>query len=220
LTDFFKFPDATNRVSIVGATGSGKTRFGVYMFSHSSFKRRPHIVFDFKGDDLIGQIPYAHEMSVKDKVPKYPGLYIVRPGPHEADAVDDLLWRIWEKENTGIFVDEGYMIDKNSAPLNALLTQGRSKRIPMHILTQRPVACSRFIFSEASYYACFRMQDMRDYKIIEGFTPFDFSTGLPPFHARWYDVARDWSAVLKPVPKDGEILDRFERELKPKKRAI
>lgn len=219
MTDF-KFPDASNRISIVGATGSGKTRFGIWLFSFAAFKRRPYIVFDFKGDDLIGQIPYAREMDIKDKVPKYPGLYIVRPHPGDEIDVDKFLWKIWEKENTGIFVDEGYMIDKNSTPLNALLTQGRSKKVPMYMLTQRPVACSRFIFSEASYYACFRMQDIRDYKIIEGFTPFDFSAGLPPFHARWYDVSRDWSAVLKPVPKDGEILDRFERELKPKKRAI
>lgn len=219
MTDF-KLPDASTRVSIVGRTGSGKTRFGFWLFSYASFKTRPYYVLDFKREGLIAQIPWAHEIGVKDKLSRYPGLYIVRPHPSDFEDVENFLWKLWEKENSGVFIDEGYMIDKRSPALMALLTQGRSKKIPMYILTQRPVECSRFIFSEASYHACFHLTDVRDHKTVEGYTPFDLTDVLPPFHARWYDVARDWSAVLKPVPDDGEILDRFERELKPKKRAI
>lgn len=218
MTDF-KFPDAASRVSTVGATGSGKTRFSAWLFAHSSFRSRPYTILDYKGDDLIAQIPYAHEIDL-NKVPKHPGLYIARPTPHESEAVDEFLWKLWERGNSGLFVDEGYMIGKFSKPFNAILTQGRSKKIPTFINTQRPVDCSRFVFSEASYCAAFRLSDVRDEKTIEGYTPFDFSSPLQPYHARWYDVARDWNAIIKPVPDDGEILDIYETALKPKKRSI
>lgn len=218
----FKFPDGSARVSICGATGSGKTRFGVWLQSHASFRTRPYCLVDFKGDDLIAQIDRAKEISLKE-VPKEPGLYVLRPRPDQAEQVNAWLWKVWAKGNFGLFFDEGYMIP-NSSALNAILTQGRSLRIPTTILTQRPVWCSRFVFSEASYYAVFRLQDVRDYQTVQGFVPnnrvFDFSERLPNYHTRWYDVGRDWSAIIDPVPGDEYILDRYDAALRVRHRGV
>jgi hypothetical protein len=220
----FKFPNASSRVSICGATGSGKTRFGVWLFGMcSDFKKRPYIIFDFKGDDLIAQIDRAEEIDLKAN-PKHPGLYIVRPQPDMEAGVDDFLWRVWQRGNTGLFFDEGYMISPRSRPYNAILTQGRSLKIPTMTLTQRPVMCSRFVFSEAGFFAVFRMNDQRDYDTLRGFTPqndvFNYYNRLPPFTARWYDVARDYSAFIDPVPDDENTLDIFDRALARRKRGL
>jgi hypothetical protein len=58
---------------------------------------------------------------------------------------------VWAQENTGIYIDEGYMLGVRNPALNACLTQGRSKRIEMMILSQRPVWMSKFVFSESNY---------------------------------------------------------------------
>ncbi len=219
----FRLPNSSSRVSISGSTGSGKTRFGIWLFGTcSDFKVRPHVIIDYKGDDLIQQIEGANEISLSDKV-KHAGLYIVRPKPN--DEIEPFLEQIYERGNAGLFFDEGYMIDKFSPMFNAILTQGRSLKIPAMVLTQRPTFCSRFIFSEASYAAVFRFNDARDALTASAFVDktspvFDFRKRLPEFHCRWYDAAQDYSCVLKPVPDDQEILDIFASKLKVKHRGI
>ena len=221
----FKFPNASSRVSIMGATGSGKTRFGVWLYSFSPFRQRPYVMIDYKGDDLIGRIDRAEEIGIKD-IPKHPGLYILRPDADDP-AIEDWLKKIHERGNTGLFLDEGYMVPSQPPrykAMNRLLTQGRSKKIPMTILTQRPNWITKFVWSEASYFAVFRMQNMDDYGTISGFVPqnsvFDFRQRLPEYHARWYDVAQDYSAIIEPVPLDDEILDLYDRALKRNVRDI
>jgi hypothetical protein len=182
----------------------------------------PHIMIDYKRDELIAQIPYVQEISLKD-FPKGGGLYVLRPNPGQNEQVNVWLWKIWERGNTGLFFDEGYMIPDGKA-LDAILTQGRSLKIPAMILTQRPAGCNRFVFTEAGFFAIFRLNDIRDYKTIEGFTPrggvFDFENRLPPFTARWYDVARDYAAIIEPAPNDDEILNRYAAALRPRHKGI
>jgi hypothetical protein len=219
----FIFPGAGDRVSIFGMTGSGKTRFGVWLFSHSDFAKRPYVIIDFKGDDLLMQIDRARKIDLK-AIPKAPGLYYLSPRPDEQEEVNAWLWSIWARGDIGLLIDEGYMI-KNSAALDAILTQGRSKRIPATILTQRPAWCSRFVFSEASAYAGFALNDVRDKKTVGFFTPaenpvWDFENPLPNYTARWYDVKNRYSAIIKPVPNDDDILQRYDDALKVKTRGI
>lgn len=218
----FQFPGHDSRVTITGATGSGKTRFGNWLFSYSAFHKRPYVIIDYKGDDLIEQIERARTITLNE-IPKHPGLYVLRPRPDEAEKMEAWLWKVWERGNIGLFFDEGYMVP-NKGALNSILTQGRSKRIPTMILTQRPTYCSRFVFSEAGYFAIFRLNDKRDYETIQGFTPrneaFDFDIRLPAYTARWYDVGRDYSAIIDPVPGDDYILDRFDDLLRTKHKGI
>jgi DNA helicase HerA-like ATPase len=218
----FRLPDATSRVSICGQTGSGKTRFAVWLFSFSQFHKRPYVIIDFKHDELIAQIPHIREITFAT-VPSQPGLYVLRPAPDQTEELSDWLWKVWRKGNIGLFFDEAYMV-KNDRALNAILTQGRSRKIPCLILTQRPTYCSRFVFSEANYFAIFHLNDKRDYAIIKGFTPqnqvFDFSRPLPRYCARWYDVAQDYAAIIEPVASDAELLEIYRGKLSVKARGI
>lgn len=209
-------PSDEHRVTIVGRTGSGKTQAAVWQLSLRSFDAMPWIIYDFKRDKLINQIAGAKELAL-DQMPDEPGIYIVHPLPDQTLEVQQQLWKIWAKENVGVYVDEGYMMSTASATnpaFRALLTQGRSKNIPIIILSQRPVWLDRFVFSESDFYQVFHLNDERDKKTIASFVPADLYKKLPKFHSYYYDVGEDKLTVVKPVPSSDQILATFERRFK------
>lgn len=207
------FPGDTDRLTIVGATGSGKTQAGMYHLSRRDLNSKVWIVYDFKRDDLINEVGDAQHMDLTSPLPERPGLYIVHPRPGNEDLVDEHMFRIWEREDIGVYVDEGYMIGNKSPGFRALLTQGRSKRIPMIVLSQRPVYMDRFVFSESQFFQIFRLQHDDDVSSAQKFIPYDLSKRLPRYHSYYYDVVSDKLVVLSPVPDRDAILDTFRTKL-------
>lgn len=214
----FKLPGITDRVTVIGQTGSGKSQFSLWLLSRASFDKQPFIVIDSKLDELIGAVSRIKEIGLGDKLPKEPGLYVVRPRPGDEDAVDDWLWKVWSAERIGLYIDEGYSIPKNSKGFQAVLVQGRSKRIPLIACTQRPSQISRFLFSEAQYYAVFRLNDRRDQKIVQEFADINFDLTMEPYHSAWYDVKQSATFSLEPVPDADELVDIIDERLKPNRR--
>lgn len=212
----FRLPNAKQRCTIIGRTGSGKTQFGAWLLSEAPFDVMPYIIVDYKGDDLLNSSDRIKEIRVGE-VPKQAGLYVAHPHPAMNDAVEQWLWKIWERERVGLYFDEAYVLPEKGA-LQAVLTQGRSKRIPAILLTQRPTAVSRFVFTEADFFSVFNLNDERDYQTLAGFTPFGKRPEkLPDYHSRWFDVGKNFSAQLKPVPNSDAILDRIDNRLAPKR---
>lgn len=200
----FHIPGIDERTTIVGKTGSGKTQGGAYILSQAPFNTLPYVLLDFKREKLFREIPEIRPLQLGQRDYKelnQPGLFIVNPLPVDEDQekLDALLWHIWERENCGIFVDEGYMLRKSTAFVS-LLTQGRSKNIPIITLTQRPRFITPFVFSEAEYLMIFRLTKPEDRKTVQDYVDADISERLPPYHSYWYDVARDQLVVLRPVP--------------------
>ena len=213
-------PRYDKRTAIIGSTGSGKTQFAVWLLSTRDFNNRPWVIFDFKGDELIEAIG-PQEINIYGKPPNKPGLYVVRPIPERDDkAVEQFLWECWRRGNMGIYVDEGYMLGQRNPALNACLTQGRSKHIEMMILSQRPVWMSKFVFSEANYFAIMNLTLADDRKFVSGYVGGEKISLLPKFHALYYDCELQGGTVLKPVPGRDELLDRFEQRLTRKVRVI
>lgn len=213
----FRWPDDSERLAIIGRTGTGKTVAGAHQLSMRSFDLMPWVIIDTKRDRLINSIEGLQECSFR-KVPTDPGLYILRGGPSDADAIDDFLLQVWEQENVGIYVDEGYNIPQREN-WELLLTQGRSKRIPMIILTQRPKWMSKFTWSEADFFQWFWLNHIDDRKTIRGYlpeTPDVINTRLPSFWSYWYDVKLDKIFTLKPSPTETAILATFKARLTPK----
>lgn len=214
------FPRYDKRTAILGSTGSGKTQFAVWLLSSRDFNKRPWIIFDFKGDELIEEIGPI-EINVYGPPPRKPGLYVVRPIPERDDkAVEQFLWKCWAQENLGIYVDEGYMLGARNPALNACLTQGRSKRIEMMILSQRPVWMSKFVFSEANYFAVMNLTLLDDRKYVGTYTGGTQINLLPKFHSVWYDCEGQKAQVLKPVPGRDELIRRFEERLSRKVKKL
>jgi len=207
VTDF-RLPRADHRLAVVGRNGSGKTQAAAWFLSHAKFDRQPWVIFDYKVDELLNNIPRIEEIRVHSRIPKTPGLYIVHPLPMQEADTEEMLWRIWQRENTGVYIDEAHMLPDKGA-FRSILTQGRSKRIPMITLAQRPAWINRFNFSEANFYLVFHLNDRRDHKTIEQFVPVDLSQPLPQYHSWWHDVDKYHTMLLKPVPDRDTILNRF-----------
>jgi hypothetical protein len=183
------------------------------MLSHQRFDKRPWVAIDFKREGLFDQIgiPPIQQIGL-GSVPKKPGLYIISPRPDQEDELEAWLWRVWERENIGLYIDEASLMPDKDA-FRAVLQQGRSKRIPCICCTQRPVDVKRGVFSEASYFAVYRMADKRDYRTVEGFIPADLSMPLPAYHWHWYDVQRNRLLHMGPVPKPAAVAELARSKL-------
>jgi len=208
-------PTPDKRTSVVGSTGSGKTQFAVWLLSTRDFNTRPWVIFDFKGDKLIGDLG-ATEISVANKPPTKPGLYIVKPLPGDEVLVSQFLMRCHQQENIGIYIDEGYMLPKLDRWFRACLTQGRSKLIEMIILSQRPVWMDKYVFTEANHFAVFKLNSIDDRKHMRNFLDGDTPNVLPKYHCLWYDVDRQQANIFKPVPSADELIFTFEKRLNNK----
>jgi hypothetical protein len=215
-----KTPNDTQRHAIYGMTGTGKTVFGLWCLSQRSFDRMPWIILDFKRDPTIADIPHVDEIDVGDRIPSRKGLYVVRPHPQKdkEGPITDFFFRVWEKEGTGLFIDESYMINRYDEGLRAVLTQGRSKHIPVIALTQKPVWVSPFIHSESEFKSVFFLQMPRDIDTIQEWLPQRDNNGnrvnpggLPDYHSYWYGVHGREIARMGPCPPEQDVLDIFDR---------
>lgn len=208
-----RLPNDSQRIAIIGRTGSGKTQAAVWHLSKRNLNFLPWIIYDFKGDSLINKIDGAHHVDL-GYVPEEGenGIFIVHPLPHQTEEVEEHLWKLWERQRVGIYCDEGYMMQPEGA-FAALLTQGRSRHIPMIVLSQRPVWVSRFVFSESDFYQVFSMNDRRDVKTLSAFIPADFDKRLADYHSWYYDVSRNKLYQFSPVPSEDSILKVIREKL-------
>lgn len=220
-TPQFRLPNSTQRIAIVGRTGSGKTLAGLWHLSNSPFDSMPWVIVDYKTDDHIALIDRAQYIDTKF-LPKNPGIYIIQPEPDD-ESMRDFLTNIWRRGGIGVYVDEGYMIGENKKVeqrFKTLLTQGRSKHIPMIVLSQRPVWISRFVWSESDFYQVFDIATEDDIESIERMLPKNSFHRMPDYHSLYYDVSKRHLTYLAPVPAEDQIIDKINARLKPIRKRI
>jgi hypothetical protein len=214
-----RFPSDTHRHAIVGATGSGKTQAALWHLSHRNFHTMPWVVYNFKTDESIDGIPGATFIELED-IPIKPGVYITHPEPDQETEVEEHMREIWRRQNIGVYVDEGYMVGRGNMAFRSLLTQGRSRRIPMMVLSQRPVWMDRFVFSESEFFQVFRLQHSDDNKNMAKIVPANFDQRLPEFHSWYYDVGENKVYKMAPVPDIDTIHRTFRLRLEKLKKVV
>jgi DNA helicase HerA-like ATPase len=211
----FRLPNSKQKIAIIGRTGSGKTVAALWHLSNAEYLTMPWIVLDFKGDENIAAITGTKKLEV-GKIPDSPGIYIMQPTFDDLPALAETLQSVHANGGIGIYIDEGYMM-RESADVESifitLLTQGRSKHIPMIIVSQRPSWISRFVFSECDFFQLFHLQDRRDIKTIEYIIPEDTIIRLPDYHSIFFDVGTNAVNFLSPVPDAQKIVDKISQSL-------
>ena len=210
-------PGPTHRTAVVGRTGSGKTVAAIWHLSQSDFTERPWVILDYKNDEHINAIERAEVIDFDDELPAAPGIYILKVLPGDEERVNEWFREVWERENIGVLIDEGYMIDPRSQWFNACLTQGRSKTISMIVLSQRPVWLSRFVFSEADFLQVFDLTHVKDREKVQEYMRDDerlqLSEPLKPYHSFFYDVSSKRLETFGPVPPEPELLAVIDARL-------
>ena len=209
-------PGPTKRTILIGRTGTGKTTLAGWIFSKMDFNARPWVAVDYKSEELFNMIGKRYIKPLKvGGMPGKKGLYRMEPRPDQDEEMEDWLWKIWQRENVGLFIDEISLVPKIAA-WKGILRQGRSKRIPVIGCTQRPVGVERETFSEADYFGVLDLTHPDDRTLVNKYTNDALERGaLRDHHSWWYDVARKKTFLLTPVPAK-PILARDIRDKAPR----
>jgi len=220
----FKLPNDTERLTIIGRTGSGKTYYSIFHLSLRNYNNFRWLILNTKGEESFYKIPFIQPISFKDNILKSKGLFIIEPLPDEDEILNEYLLKIWESGNCGIFVDEA--MDIGTLPAyKRILRQGRSKKIPIIQCIQRPSdrSLNRHIISESEYYQVFYLNDKRDRAIVSNFTTItdeDFDKLPIKKKSYWYDVSENQIFLLKEAPKWEIIEETFYQKLKERLNII
>lgn len=217
-----KLPGPTNRTTVIGRTGSGKSQFAAWLLSTQNFDVMPWVIVDYKDEDTdiinrIGRIQPIDYSTVPDK----PGLYILKPHSGDKEELERWLWRVYAQGGVGLLFDETFPVGQHNEAFNTIMMQGRSKHIPVIACTQRPVAVSTYCFSEASYYMIFDLAKKRDRMTVASeISEISSNYNIPPYHSYYYDVSAKYLDKLGPAPSAEKILDAIDRKLPLTRRTL
>lgn len=212
-----RLPGPSNRTTVIGRTGSGKSHFAAWLLSTQNFDSMPWVIIDFKDEDTdiinnIDGVIYIDDWSI----PRAPGIYMIKPTLEDMESLSQWFRDVLRNGHVGVFIDELFPIGQHDKAFNNLMLQGRSKKTPVICCTQRPANVSTYAFSEASFFIVFDVTKISDRRKIHeeiSFIPTNYS--LPEYHSYYYDVAKKYDDKLGPAPSEREILAKIQAKMPP-----
>lgn len=211
----FRLPDQTNRTTVMGRTGSGKSHFAAWLLSTQNFDSMPWIIVDFKNEDsdIINQIPRMQYLDYADPLPTRPGLYMLKARTRDKDEMEEWLESILAHGDIGLYFDEVFPIGQHNHSFNEIMMQGRSRNVPVIVCTQRPSNVSTYCFSEATFYYVFDLTKVSDRKKINEEIPrISKDYKLDEFHSFYYDVPKKVLMPVLPAPESNAILEMIDEK--------
>lgn len=183
--------EPTDRMFIAGQTGSGKSTVGSLVAARWSRV----LVYDPKVDP-VAAIPNATiAYGYKAARAALPGRVVYRPLPREKHDVpgimDDLARVVYLHGAHGLVIHELgdlALTDRELGPfVSACWRQGRSRRVPVVALSQRPVNVPLMALSEASHVLAFYLKHRADRERMAEFMGPDVVTApVGPDHSFYY----------------------------------
>jgi hypothetical protein len=212
-------PNDSQRHVVIGRTGSGKTQLATHLLSLREWHRMPWVILNFKDDQLLNDIPGIRELDglMLPPVKKMrSGLYMARPDIDDFEGTENLMTEIWRRTHTGMYIDEALPLSAPRHPaLRRILTQGRSRRIPVIAGSQRPVDIDRYFFSEAEFLSVMDLTDDREADRLRDMVGVQLDMSqLPRFHSYYFDRLNKRLTIVTPVPDQDAIIGTFERRLR------
>lgn len=184
----------SDRVMILGTTGSGKTVLAKRLLTNQSRL----IVIDpkhtFKADNM--------RMNKRLSFPpfwKNDFRVILRPRRDDDSRLADFLITAFKKKNVTIYNDELAVMEErypeSMSVLKEIALTGREKRVSLWNATQRPRNVPKIFFTEAEVFFCFTLRSEEDRDHIAGFIGNEVESRIP-LHEFWYYRAGDESIRL------------------------
>lgn len=161
LSEFFGIsPD--ERVTIVGKTKSGKTQLAKRMVQEFNSV----LILDFKHTIRITGIEITSDTArLKNLGVEFPHIIFRVPHEWEEAQLNELFKWAFIRENTLIYIDEGFSVGTNSSYpkyLKIIAVQGREKNVTLWSLFQRPRGVPKFLVTEAEHIFAFWLNDEND----------------------------------------------------------
>jgi DNA helicase HerA-like ATPase len=203
-----RLPSPDQHFAMAGMTGSGKTVAGLEMLSLCDHDGIATVIIDHKREDYIMRLQ-AEPLHVNSLVLPDSGIHVVKAGlkPEDKETLEGLLQRIWNKKNTRIYVDEGHLLGMSHA-LRQIMVTGRSRRVSVFWTSQKAAWIDPFIWSQASFYRCFRLQTPQDVKRFNENFPIKWKP-LDEYMSYYYDLSLNKVHVLKPAVAPEESIRRL-----------
>lgn len=188
---------ASDRVLVVGFTGSGKSE---WIYAHAKHIRGQLLVMDVKADMRL-KIPHVNAYSpqeVKTALKKNRVVRFVPNDPFNQDVWNDIFKIVFDTPNLRWWLDEAIGVTTpNGAPKNLIrvLTQGRSRGLGGFAAAQRPVGFTPYLRNQADHLVIFAQRwstrDLQDLSIELGFdSPKDMRRVLDDLRAQFGDLGR------------------------------
>src|SRR5215467_602076 len=178
------YPAATDRATIIGMTGSGKTELAIrlllsriYVVIHDgkdeTYREKKLWRYGFHRFERLRDLVRETNRHGLPRVCYCPELKEAR----DERINDEFFFWIYERHNTTCYVDEiGVITSNNQIPdgLYACLSRGRSRNVELWTSTQRPKKIPESLLSEAQNFYLFALnlpQDVQRVYEITGVEP-------------------------------------------------
>lgn len=207
------YADDSQVIYITGHRGTGKTQEGLYQLSQRSFDEKPWVILDFKHNDLASMMPVNAIVSVSDAPPTDPGLYCAKVTLEDAERgghLERYFHKCLRQGNIGLFVDEGRRIGTANNGFRAVVAEGRSQKVPVIFVCQRPAFVDTWALSESDFIQVFNLIHPDDHERMWGFIPrdrldFDQLRKAGKHHSWYYQVETDRLELASPCETFDEI---------------
>jgi uncharacterized protein DUF87 len=185
---------ASDRVAIVGATGTGKSTVAACLLARRKFTVILDPKRDFKFPKSINpRYGTAFTTSIPTDVISYdlPGPVIYQPESREVKSGLGWFWDwVWWRENMTVYIDELFLVKKNTQELfyghERSIMQGRSKNISVWSSFQRPARVPIIPLSESEHVFTFRLRHPADIRRMAEYTDKEIENDPVTGHDFWY----------------------------------